>query len=298
MASFYENTKSRWLSTRACNVYSQCGEDGLLAAILDRIPQRNRWCIEFGAWGGKFLSNTFHLVESSAYRAVLIEGDAGKYDALKRHYPFPDRIVPIHAFVGFSEADGLDTLLARTDCPLDPDVLSIDIDGNDYHAWTATEKYRPKVVIIEYNPTIPNRIGFVQPADPNVSQGASAKSLVNLAGDKGYELAAVTKSNLIFVLRDHFGSLGIEDNSLDVLRDEGDCPSVFVGYDGTIFLRNSDGSEGLTLPWHGIALEQRRAQILPAQLRTFPDNYGPLRRRLYYFLKHHPSVLGLLRHLT
>ena len=31
--------------------------------------------VEFGAWDGRHLSNTCHLVESRGYSAVLIEGD-------------------------------------------------------------------------------------------------------------------------------------------------------------------------------------------------------------------------------
>jgi hypothetical protein len=35
------------------------------------------------------------------------------------------------------------------------DFLSIDIDGNDYHAWHAIKNYQPKILMIEFNPTIP-----------------------------------------------------------------------------------------------------------------------------------------------
>lgn len=47
-----------WLLEHKKNVHSQSGEDGVIGAILDLLPERDRWCVEFGAWDGKLLSNT------------------------------------------------------------------------------------------------------------------------------------------------------------------------------------------------------------------------------------------------
>jgi hypothetical protein len=41
------------------NVYSQNGEDGIIDYILNKIPDKDNWCCEFGAWDGKYLSNTY-----------------------------------------------------------------------------------------------------------------------------------------------------------------------------------------------------------------------------------------------
>jgi len=43
------------------NVYSQCGEDGVLLEIFNRIKIFNKFYIEFGAWDGLILSNTANL---------------------------------------------------------------------------------------------------------------------------------------------------------------------------------------------------------------------------------------------
>jgi len=151
---------SRWLSAYARDVYSQTGEDGIVAQALAMLPARNRWCVEFGAWDGKHLSNTFRLVEEDDYEVVLIEGDAEKYRRLRADYPYQDRGTFVHGLVGWTEQDGLDAILSGTAAPQDFDLLSIDIDGNDYHVWAAVKKYRPKLVLIEFNPTASNRIDF------------------------------------------------------------------------------------------------------------------------------------------
>ena len=66
------------------NFYSQNGEDGIIEEILCRIPksEKNSWCVEFGAWDGKHMSNTFHLVESAKYAAIYIEGNSEYFEKL------------------------------------------------------------------------------------------------------------------------------------------------------------------------------------------------------------------------
>ena len=42
------------------------------------------------------------------------------------------------------------------------DFLSIDVDGCDYYLFESLTKYKPKLICIEYNPTIPNDVEFIQ----------------------------------------------------------------------------------------------------------------------------------------
>ena len=38
------------------------------------------------------------------------------------------------------------------------DVFSIDIDGYDYLVWERLKKYDARLVVIEFNPTIPSNV--------------------------------------------------------------------------------------------------------------------------------------------
>src|SRR5262245_40976396 len=264
-------TRGRWLSAHARNVESQCGEDGMLEHILSLLPERTHWCVEFGAWDGKHLSNTFNLMSTNpSRRVVLIEPHPTRFRDLQQHYPFRDRATFLNSFVGFTEQDSLDVLLAKTAIPQQYDLLSIDIDGNDYHVWNATTRYRPSVVIIEYNPTMSNSLVYVQPKDGRSAQGASPRALVELGRRKGYELIATTSLNLIFVRQEYLQLFGIPDNSLAVMRDDSGCPQIAVGQDGTLVLRHL-GREGLALMWHGVWLGEGHAQVLPRGLRRTQD---------------------------
>jgi hypothetical protein len=264
-----------WPADQAADVYSQCGEDGLISAILDRLPSTDSWCVEFGAWDGVHLSNSRNLIESRGYRAVLIEADPEKCRGLGRTYAEFPGVHAVEAFVGFTEADGLDAILAPYDVPTDFDFLSIDIDGNDYHAWAAVFRYQPKLVCVEFNPTIPTEVDFVQPADGAARQGASLAALVRLGAEKGYELVAATLVNALFVRADLFPALGIGDNSPHRLRrDTSLVTHVFTGYDGSVHVVGNEW-----LPWHALPMKMRR-QALPRVLRMFPGDYGRGRRLL------------------
>jgi hypothetical protein len=282
-----------WLLEHKKDVHSQTGEDGIIETILSALGDRNQWCVEFGAWDGQHLSNTRNLIENSGYHAVLIEGDTERYQVLRELYKKNDLVVAVNAFVGFEPHNGLDSILAKTPVPADFDFCSIDIDGNDYHAWKAITAYRPKLICIEFNPTIPTDCLFVQQADPKLNQGSSLLALVELGRSKGYQLASVLKFNAFFVREDLFPRLEIADNSPQTLRtDLSLITYLFHGYDGRVFIRGNS-----QLAWHrSIQIDEKRLQVLPQILQKFPENYSRLEKRLMiiYRILVSPSPLKVL----
>lgn len=260
----------------ARNEYSQFGEDGIIENLLERIPNRDNWCVEFGAWDGIHLSNTFNLIKNKAYRPVLIEADKKKFKELQKNLAGFDAVL-VNEFVMFDGDNTLDNILGRTTIPEDFDFLSIDIDGNDYWIFDSLVKYRPKVICIEYNPSIPNDVEYVQPRDFSVKKGSSALSFCQLAQKKSYELIATTRCNLIFVDKRLIHFFRVDDNRLASLRDDSDIRTyAFVGYDGTII-----HSRPIHLLWHDFTIGQEELQPLPVILRKFPPDQGVFRRLLF-----------------
>jgi hypothetical protein len=258
-----------WRLGHAKNVYSQSGEDGIQQAVFERIPKTgpDRWAVEFGAWDGKKFSNSCNLVMNHAWNAVFIEANPAKFDLLTRTYADNTRAHCLKAFVTFDGDSSLDALLAGTPAPPDFDLLSIDIDGNDYHIWESVRRYRPKVVVIEFNPSIPHNISFVQPRDMKVQQGSSLLALNELAKAKGYALVCVTELNAIFVRAEFFPAFDIVDNSLDSLhKDTQYLTQVFQLYDGTLVWHGCK-----RLLWHGVPIKDDRMQVLPPHLRFLVD---------------------------
>lgn len=181
----------------ARNVYSQNGEDGILAEIGRRLDIRSGWFVEFGAWDGRRFSNACSLLENAGWRGVFIECDSSRFKALERTArAFGDRLRILNARVDSEGESTLDKLLAGTGTPQNFDLLSIDIDGNDWHVWQSIEHYRPKIVVIEGNTSILPGVWQVHGEDRG--QGSSFSALLKLGLDKGYRLVCHT-GNLIFV---------------------------------------------------------------------------------------------------
>lgn len=227
--------ESTYLAGHSATVTSQNGEDGVIAKIFDLIGTDSRWCVEFGAWDGKKYSNTWSLINDHGWSSVQIEGDAERYaELLVTHGANPD-VQCLHEMVGFDpRKDSIDVIFARSRMPKAFDFMSIDVDGNDYHIWHSMTKYRPRVMVVEFNWDIPNDVVFIQDRDWEVNQGCSLRALVELGKKRNYELCATISSNAFFIDRDEFPKLGIADNHIDSMYFPHRDGKIFLLYDGTI----------------------------------------------------------------
>lgn len=264
-------TNSCFLESFRENVNSQFGEDGIIRKIMEIVKPANKWCVEFGAWDGIHLSNTRHLVKDLGWNGVMIEGNSEKYSDLEENYKDMPNAHLRKAIVGYEKGiNTLDSILATTGAPKDIDVASIDIDGNDYYIWQSLVDFRPRLVVIEFNPTIPNDVIFVQDQDMAIHQGCSLRALIELGKRRRYELVATTNCNAFFVPDKLFPKFNISDNSIDAMR-ANVTGRIFHTYDGTVY------NKMRPLQWAGRgaptpAIDQ--FQILTQEQRTFYDKLG------------------------
>lgn len=180
-----------WLRGREYDKYSQFGEDGLVAAILERIGEKNRWCFEVGAADGEFFSNTLRLREAG-WSALLIESDPDQFAKLERFQSSQVRCV--HQTIG---PDSLDALLCGIGAPTDLDFGVIDIDGQDYWIFEGLRMYRPRVLMVEHA-----NAKAEAPPPPKGGTGleqAGYEAIVQLGRDKGYRPLVSTQVNALFV---------------------------------------------------------------------------------------------------
>jgi len=248
------------------NVYSQYGEDGIIERLIAMTGLSQRYFIEFGAWDGRHLSNCAKLADEG-WSGCFIEAEKERWLALNENYASRPDIVRLNAFVSSEGEATLDNLLEQARAPGVPGVLSIDIDGNDYHVWASLKRYMPTIVVVEFNPSIPAPVLFVQDDDASVQMGSSLLALARLAEEKGYCLVAATEVNAFFVPRELCTSKKIPVYQPWQIKKHDLEAYLFHGYDGTMIVAGHR-----ELIWHGVEYGSTEVQLFPPELRRFPLN--------------------------
>lgn len=224
------------LNVHARNVTSQHGEDGILAHIIEVLGDRVMpVACEFGAWDGIFASNVYDLWHDRGWKAILVEGDAGKCDKLRTN----TRNCDVRTYQQYVTATGpgsLDHLFRKEGIDPKIGVLSIDIDSFDYHVWKNLAYVDPQVVVIEFNQHIPPHLDYYDP-EGAVYLKCSAKALERLGNEKGYRLVCCTLVNAIFVHETLFDPARFPDKPVEWLFDYRELKPqvIFTGEGGNAY---------------------------------------------------------------
>lgn len=194
-------------------VFSQNVEDGVISEIFRRVGTTNQFFVEFGCGNGVENNSMFLLHRD--WRGLWLDGDSSLVDAIRRsHTNFIDS-GQLDVRREIVTAENIESLFAAADVPGEPDLVSIDIDGNDYWVWQALESHRPRALVVEYNALWPPDTRWVQSYAPSRAwdgttyHGASLASLVDLGEKKGYRLVHCDLAgvNAFFVRDDLAGDL-------------------------------------------------------------------------------------------
>ena len=188
--------------------YSQHDEDGMIQEIFQRIGVSNRVFVEFGVGDGTE-NNTLYLM-LSGWRGLWIDGSEVHARFIRHQlssFIHARQLTFVHAFV---DRDSINEMINKTPLSGEIDLLSIDIDGNDYWMWEVISVVQPRVVVIEYNAIFRPPVAVV--AEYNKDSvwsgtsyyGASLKALESLGLRKGYALVGCSLSgiNSFFVKQD------------------------------------------------------------------------------------------------
>lgn len=202
----YEDPKR--LSRYEATVSSQSGEDGILAETFRRIGTTNKVFAEFGCGDGSE-NNTGYLL-NCGWSGLWIEGDRGAAERAARDFARPIGDGRLKLYREFVTAENIAGLFLRAGLPAEPDLLSIDIDGNDYWIWEALYACRARVVVMEYNAIFPPGIDWVMDYDAEARWdgsshfGASLSAFERLGNKKGYSLVGCNLAgvNAFFVRQD------------------------------------------------------------------------------------------------
>lgn len=194
--------------------FSQNGEDGILDVLRKQMQDSNRYFIEIGAADG-IDNNSAWLAIAEKYRGIMIEGSprlSARARLMVLHYSLG--LQCMNMFVNRGSAKAIKAAAQY----LDPDVLSLDIDGIDYYVaqMLFAEGFRPRIMVVEYNsvfgPEAPKTIKYAENfvyTDAHPSElyyGVSIGAWRKFFESNGYRFVTVDRNgvNAFFVDPRHF----------------------------------------------------------------------------------------------
>ncbi len=189
--------------------HSQNGEDGILLYIFSLLGTTNRRVVEICAGAGTEC-NAANLIINHGWRGLLFDGDPNLI-AYGRDFYSKCRttcIAPPTLVNAWITAENINELVASFVGSVD--LLSLDLDGNDYWIWKALDVISPRVVIAEVNTSWGPEKAVTMSYNPDYQLdfskqpyrcGASLPAFVKLGKKKGYRLVGVhsLKFNAFFV---------------------------------------------------------------------------------------------------
>ncbi len=196
------------------SAFSQNCEDGIIEFLISQVRESNKYFVEIGSSNG-IENNSSYLAVVKKFSGLMIDGDK-QASSLCKHL-MKRFCIGVDCLSLFVEADTIQSLKEKM-LYLNPDVFSLDVDGNDYYlAKTILEAgISPKIFVVEYNSvygpeqdmTITYQQGFdVFEAHPTfLYYGVSIKAWRRLFNEFGYEFITVDSNgvNAFFVKRSDF----------------------------------------------------------------------------------------------
>jgi hypothetical protein len=198
-------------------VYSQWGEDGILDYICETVGTSKPNVVEIGA--GNFIEcNSRFLAEFRGANVLLVDTRKDlTITAMNSSIYWKSQIIPHIEWVTPNNVNDIISIGKKEFGKID--ILSIDLDGNDYWVLKSANLSDIDVLVVEYNAifgsvravTIPRNDKFDRFSAhfSGLYYGASLRAFVNLLESKGYILLGTNRvgNNAFFIkhnLREKF----------------------------------------------------------------------------------------------
>jgi hypothetical protein len=206
---FLKSNDSKRLEPYGFKGFSQNDEDGIIGEIFNRIGTVDKTFVEFGTGNG-LENNTLFLLKQD-WCGLWLEGSTKDHQQQTNTFIKEITNSQLRCVNSFLTTDNINSVIESAGFRGEIDLLSIDVDGNDYHLWKSISVVQPRVVVIEYNAYIPPPIRWITLYKQDyVWDGkstyfsASLSSMNELADSLGYSLVScnITGLNAFFVRND------------------------------------------------------------------------------------------------
>lgn len=216
------------ISDAGFRCHSQFEEDGILLYILSIIGMKTKKVVEICIGSGDECMAT-NLILNHGYQGFLFDGDDQNIKRAKKFFKSKKDCLLTPPLIrrAWVTKDNINDLLCESGAQGEVDVLSIDIDGNDYYIWEAITEINPRLCIFETNNVVPDNLSITIPYKDNFNcwskdvadqdfRGVSLLAMKKLSELKGYRLIGAHKHGFnVFFLRkdiaqDFFPEVSIE----------------------------------------------------------------------------------------
>ena len=214
-------------------VYSQFEEDGIILYILSMIGFKTRRVVEMCCGSGSECMAT-NLILNHGFDGFLFDGNT-------------ENIRGAHAFFGkrrdcvlyppvlteaWITAENVNDLLIAAGCGGQVDLLSLDLDGNDYWILNAIDVIQPRLLVVETHNIIPAEKSLTIEYDPNFYswtkmehekdyRSVSLLAMQKLCKRRGYRMIGAHRHgfNVFFLNEKEEGKRFFPEVSIDVIHD-------------------------------------------------------------------------------
>jgi hypothetical protein len=212
--------------------YSQFEEDGILLYILSVIGMKTRKVVEVCCGIGAECMAA-NLILNHGYQGFLFDGNrknirhaqsffAAKQDCL---------LAPPTVRQAWITRENINQILRDAGASGEVDLLSLDLDGNDYYIWDAISEINPRLCVFETHNVIPANLSLTIPYTGDFycwkKQGAerdfrsvSLLAMKKLSEAKGYRLIGAHRHGFnVFFLRNGIAQAEFPEVTIEHVHD-------------------------------------------------------------------------------
>ncbi len=199
----------RALARYGFKVHSQAEEDGIIHEVFRRIGSKYRTFLEIGVSNG-LECNTLYLLRQG-WKGAWIDGNMDYTAQIENIFSDYLNNGNLVFSCNMVTCENINDLYKELVPKNGLDLLSIDVDGNDYYLLQSITNLEASVIVLEYNPVFAPPIDWVMEYNSghewvvgSDNYGASLKSYERMLSDKGYVLVGCTiNGNNAFFVRKH-----------------------------------------------------------------------------------------------
>ncbi len=219
----YEN-----ISQAGFRCYSQFEEDGIILYILATIGMKTKKVVEICVGDGEECMAT-NLVINHGYQGFLFDGSEHNIRHARRFFNLKKDclLTPPSLNVAWITKDNINKLLREVGASGEIDLLSLDIDGNDYYIWEAITEVNPRLCVFETHDIVPGDCSVTIPYEDNFNcransdgnpdfRSVSLLAMKKLSERKGYRMIGAHRHGFnVFFLRNDIATETFPEISIE-----------------------------------------------------------------------------------